>query len=259
MIGFIALAATLGLVLGQLAAGRPPAPALSSTPLPGADAVTGSLERNPIYTASPLTGECRAPDAARPAFLHAMADCMDRSWRALQATSGLSSGLPTRVFWSEPGRGACGDYPEPDAAAFYCPVNNGIYLGVDEEENAMVLTAILAHEYGHHVQHNAGIGDAAAEREVSTPDEGTTLAISRRYELQADCFAGVWFAAVRDSLPVSAEDWQEVLADFARRGDTGDERTHGTGQHGAAWLNGGFRGGRPGHCNTWTAPAADVD
>ncbi|MFC4530957.1 neutral zinc metallopeptidase [Sphaerisporangium dianthi] len=266
-LGLLALAVTLGIVLSTvLQAPSPgPAPALTSTPLPAGAVTWGSLERNLVYAADVPVDHCPAPPAddtrSRLVLFNALTDCMGRSWRAALRTAGVHLAEPTRVFWTRPGRGACGDYPG-DAAAFYCPANQGIYLGAVDDEHWMVLSAILAHEYGHHVQEVTGIMDAEAEKEYGTTGDAVIAALSRRLELQADCFAGVWFSAVRRSLPVTGKDWGIVLEDAALRGDEEDDevrlRTHGTGEHVAAWLNGGFRGGRPGHCDTWAAPAADV-
>jgi predicted metalloprotease len=261
VLGLLAFIATLIVVLSKvITPPDDPAPALASTPLK-TGVVIGSPERNSIYSAAALTGACPAPRADAPdtrlRFLNALTDCMDRSWPQPFEANGLPYRPPSRVFWTTPGRGPCGDYPG-DAAAYYCPANEGIYLGVEEGEPSIVVAALLAHEYGHHVQEIAGIADATWQQANATSDKSVIATISRRAELQADCFAGVWFTAVHDSLPVTADNWKIVLEDFSNRGDSGAERTHGTGEHTAAWLNGGFLGGRPGHCNTWTAPAADV-
>lgn len=244
-----------------------PAPAgpsvLSSSPLSSYyDAVQGSTDRNPLYATGKLQGDCPAPEAddtrSRPDFFDTVADCMDRSWHAPFASLGMDFSPPVRVFWTKPGRGPCGDYPGP-WAAYYCRGNHGIYFPRADDGDRTILTAVLAHEYGHHVQETAGIFEAA--RNASGSDEAAVLLTSRRSELQAYCFAGVWFAAVRRSFPVSPEDWEAVLMDTVKRGDPDHEgrRTHGKGENGAAWMNGGFVGGKPGHCNTWTAPAAEVD
>ncbi|MFC6083265.1 neutral zinc metallopeptidase [Sphaerisporangium aureirubrum] len=263
VLGFLAVVVTVILVGGALASPEDsPAPALSSVPQATGTVDRSSLERNPIYRARPLTATCRAPEAddteTRLALLNTMADCMDAAWHPAFTARALSFQLPTRIFWTEPGRGPCGDYPG-DAAAYYCWANHGIYLGAADDEHRMVLTAILAHEYGHHVQEISGLSDAAVDRMYHATSKDAVNAVSRRVELQADCFAGVWFGAARRSLPVTPDDWRLILDDFARRGDDDDDRTHGTGEHGAAWLNGGYLGRTPGHCVTWAAPAADVD
>ena len=50
---------------------------------------------------------------------------------------------------------------------------------------------VIAHEVGHHVQHQLGIS-AKVDEEMARSGESRANALSVRLELQADCLAGVW-------------------------------------------------------------------
>ncbi|WP_460444344.1 neutral zinc metallopeptidase, partial [Amycolatopsis magusensis] len=179
---------------------------------------------------------------------------MDAAWHPAFTARALSFQLPTRIFWTEPGRGPCGDYPG-DAAAYYCWANHGIYLGAADDEHRMVLTAILAHEYGHHVQEDAGILEYGHQLMAGSAATACDEA-SRRIELQAQCFAGAFLSAQRDSLPITSSQYRAVLADARARGDDGqpdDRRDHGSGAHYAGWVARGYTQYVLSSCNTWTA------
>ena len=64
---------------------------------------------------------------------------------------------------------------------------------------------IMFHEFGHHVQHRIGVLDAAYTRDEEQ------LQISRRVELQADCFMGMTRISVR-ATQLSAPDRDEMSA-----------------------------------------------
>ncbi|GIH76009.1 peptidase [Planobispora longispora] len=234
------------------------------------------LKRNPLYgTGVMRPTSCRAPrpstqPRAMQAYLNAVTGCLDRAWSAKFSQAGAVFLAPRRVFWARPGRGPCGSYPASGAAAYYCPSNRGMYIGLthviqqsgqtDPARNHVPYLAVLAHEYGHHVQTMAGIG-GAWWWEVSERSKAAQDAHSRRAELQAQCFSGTFIRTVRVPLGVTAARWQAVLEQDYRRGDDQNglgKRDHGNGQNFAAWLDHGWKYARPGYCNTWSAPASHV-
>jgi predicted metalloprotease len=116
----------------------------------------------------------------------------------------------------------------------------------------------MAHEYGHHVQALSGIMGWYWQ-EAARSGKAAKLALSRRLELQADCFSAVFVGSVRDSLPAPADDWRNIVNwirdNGAKAWPTND---HGKGPNQAYWLDRGFTGGGPGSCDTWNAPASRV-
>ncbi|GAB2442698.1 neutral zinc metallopeptidase [Streptosporangium sandarakinum] len=234
------------------------------------------LKRNPLYgTGVMLPTACRAPRPSTRsqdmlAYLDAVSSCLDRAWAGKFSQAGAVFQAPRRVYWSRPGRGPCGTYPAPNAAAYYCPANRGMYIGLghvieqtggrNPAGNHVPYLTVLAHEYGHHVQSMAGIG-GAWWWEVSDRSKAAQNAYSRRSELQAQCLAGVFARSVRTPLAITGSRWQEVLESEYGRGDDQNGvglRDHGSGEHFAAWIHQGWRYAKVGYCNTWVVPSSQV-
>lgn len=229
---------------------------------------------NPIYRAGalPPTGcqgrQVRQGDSrSMEQFLHATTDCLDRAWAATLPRAGLRFTPPRRVYWTQPGRSPCGDYPASGAAAFYCALNHSIYIGVDHVQEAaggmpvkwnVAYARGVAHEYAHHVQEISGILEWTRRQRLTAGSIDERDAITRRSELQAQCMAGLFMASVRNSFPVSPAQWRVAVRDSLGRGDRGGSRDHGTGEHYAAWLRTGFQRNTTAACNTWTAAPSDV-
>jgi uncharacterized protein len=230
-----------------------------------------------IYRVGPLTGyDCRgraiAPGvpSSFAAFLNATTDCLDQTWSAAFREAGVPFSPPLRVFWTQPGRSPCGDYPAPGAAAFYCPLNHAMYIGVTHAQEAAAGLPVrynvayareVAHEYGHHVQDEAGILAASHEARTRAATLAERNAVTRRSELQAQCLAGTFMAAVRPSFPVTNTQWRVALRDSYGRGDdpaAPDRRDHGSRRHYAGWLNLAFVRASTGVCDTWSASPAQV-
>lgn len=263
-LGVCAAAIVLTVVVCSLLAGsRPTVAGPTSTPSL-ADAEVRNLVSLPASL--PRYG-CAVPaieegdPASMAAFMGVLTDCLDATWRP--ATR------PDRVFWDSPGRSPCGDFPASGASAFYCPTNQGMYIGTADVVKASgyapvwqfsIYGRVLAHEYAHHVQNAAGILTAAWQLRARA-DAARANALTRRAELQAQCLAGVYFHAVRLAPPLSAELWESALEDSRARGEDAkpeEERNHGSGASYAGWLDRGFTTGTPSACDTWKVPSSEV-
>lgn len=231
---------------------------------------------SPLYRTGRLTPvNCRVPrivagdPASMKRFLDVLSDCLDKSWGRQLDKAGIPHETPKRVFWSMPGTSPCGSYPATGAAAFYCPANSTMYIGLrhvietagnEPVSNYAVYARVVAHEYGHHVQELSGIlayGYGAMEQAT----DGQRLELSRRIELQAQCFAGAFLGAERHSLPMTPQQYRAMMADVRGRGDDGlpaHKRDHGSGRHYAGWVARGYRQQDLDGCNTWIAEAEAV-
>ncbi len=76
---------------------------------------------------------------------------------------------------------------------------------------------MIAHEFGHHVQTLLGITDGLTKAERQQPSQANALSV--RFELQADCLAGIWaHGAYRRGL-LEPGDLEEGLTAAAAVGD----------------------------------------
>ncbi|MFB9686358.1 neutral zinc metallopeptidase [Amycolatopsis plumensis] len=151
---------------------------------------------------------------------------------------------------------------------FYCPSNNTIYMPMDRIEldvwgnHPGPYLSILAHEYGHHVQNLSGISEAYGnQRYDAGADSATGLELSRRMELEAQCFSGMFLGSASVSggsvdKNVYNEAWnaQDRGDDYARNG----KRDHGSARHNISWWQHGATKNRNQQCNTWLSPSGDV-
>jgi uncharacterized protein len=163
----------------------------------------------------------------------------------------------------ESGCGAAGAAMGP----FYCPEDQKVYidLGFYQELRSrfgapgdFAQAYVLAHEIGHHVQHELGI-----DRQVAEQGGGGSGALQVALELQADCLAGVWANSTQQRQLLDADDVQEAMNAAAAVGDDRIQKqatgrvnpetwTHGSSKQRMSWFTTGFRSGDPGTCDTFS-------
>jgi predicted metalloprotease len=200
-------------------------------------------------------------------FLTDVLRSVDRFWTRTLAANGLPE--PRVAFrWVPPGAReptGCGTAAD-DAAAFYCPSDDTIYVaevfasrlyegtltGLPGEQAGFGRAAgdfgvayVVAHEYGHNLQTELGLFRIARTNS------------SEPFELQADCLAGAWGRSVYaeghlgDADIAEAVDTAEAVGDF----DFTSANHHGTPEQRAdAWLT-GFRGSDPSTCGQFVPTA----
>lgn len=255
---------------------------LSGTPGPtagtggtGRPSGRAALVDNPLYSTGRLMPlPCPAPDldvhdpASMENFLNTVADCLDDAWARQFEQAGVPFEPPRRVFWSEGGRSPCRTYPST-AGAFYCRAVESIYIGTGDvvekwggNEESAVYASLLAHEYGHHVQGEAGLLEYYHDQRAAEPSRAAQNEWTRKSELQANCFAGAFLGSVEVSYPLKDGNIDAVLDDAAATADRTDapedERTHGTAENSVLWLEHGLKKQSPGACNTWSVEDESV-
>lgn len=245
------------------------------TPEPQRPSGAQALLDNPLYDTERLAPRpCPLPhvDVDEPDsmedFLDAVADCLDEVWTTQFDRADIPFEPPNRVFWSEPGTSPCRDYPSA-AGAFYCRSSTGVYIGTSDvvekwqgETNGVVYASLLAHEYAHHVQSEAGLLEYYHEQRSEEEDDAERNEWTRRSELQANCLAGAFLGSIAVSYPLGDTDVEILLEDARatadRENEEDDDRTHGTPDNSEHWTYAGYTEQHPGACNTWTAEAEQV-
>ncbi|WP_404368446.1 neutral zinc metallopeptidase [Sphingomonas sp. MMS24-J45] len=201
-----------------------------------------------------------ASNAACNAFSSA-----DQTWKQLL---GPRFEAPKLVFYGGSGRSGCGA-AQSAMGPFYCPRDQGIYLDTsffDELANRFGAKGdfaqyyVIAHEFGHHIQHLTGTADQVAQiQQRGSEVEGNRASV--KLELQADCYAGVWAAQNRNRLdPGDIEEGmtaaQAIGDDTLQKESQGrvvpDSFTHGTSAQRMAWLRKGLETGDPNQCDTFS-------
>lgn len=202
-------------------------------------------------------------------FFRSALPCLDAAWAPVMKAAGLPFFSPKLAF--PPGTSfatPCGTMTIGHIVAFYCSTDNTLYVpfaGLQTElygAHPGVYLALFAHEYGHHVQAMAGIMDAygqaryAKDKGDVNSDAGWEL--SRRLELEAQCFSGMFLAATSGRGDVDGNITQEAQNSQDRGDHNGPPLDHGTDAHAQGWWNQGFQRNSLAQCDTWLSSTADV-
>jgi hypothetical protein len=222
------------------------------------------LPQAPEPTGSPPSSQ----GASHNAFLREVFEDAEALWQQEFDDAGLTYRPARLTIFSQQVHTACGTRPA-GVGPFYCPASFGVYLdptffaalsrAVGVRLGDFAQAYVVAHEVGHHVQTLLGL---TRQRAVANQqDPAGANARSVRFELQADCLAGVWMHSAYRRGDVTDADLNEALTAAAVVGDdfianaTGGARppedwTHGSAAQRQHWLKTGFEGGRPDSCDT---------
>lgn len=171
------------------------------------------------------------------------------------------------VLFTDSTRSACG-VGEAAMGPFYCPndekvyIDLGFYAALEKKlgaEGDFAQAYVIAHEIGHHVQHQLGLDAKMRQRERQDPDSANQLSIA--HELQADCFAGVWAHSTKNRGLLESGDIEEGLNAASAVGDDRIQKkstgrvnpetwTHGSAAQRMEWFKRGLEGGKPEACDT---------
>jgi predicted metalloprotease len=240
----------------------------TATATPTPQVASPDLQRLP-EAPPPAGSPPSSQGSARSAFLHAVFADIEALWQREFHRAGLTYHPARLTVFSQHVHTACGTQPA-DVGPFYCPASFGVYLdplffaalshhaGVRLGDVAQAY--VVAHEVGHHVQTLLGITRQMAA--IDQQDPAGANGRSVRFELQADCFAGVWMHSVYHRGQLTDADLQDalnaaaVVGDDFQRNAAGQTRpredwTHGSSAQRQRWLTTGFEEGRPDACDTF--------
>ena len=154
----------------------------------------------------------------------------------------------------------------------YCSGNRTVFIGTEAAEQQMVkfgphggagIAFLVGHEIGHHIQNMHGRFHFLRRAIRSSPDNAADAV--RRFELEADCLAGMWIHASK-AWSNSSRFKTDIMAALKTIGDenfggrsTGDRKTplavHGTSEQRGRWFMRGLESGDMRACNTFRTPS----
>lgn len=234
---------------------------------------TDWLLNNPIYgseisvpvrcDATPIDLR-NASRAELETHFNELTGCLMRVFAPALEDAGYQAVRPSVTIYSSEVQTRCGTMPRQNAA--YCAADQQVYYAADLpdivptqlQDVNYVVESVIAHEFGHSIQARSGvlISEAAWEQNSSEP---VANELSRRLEVQADCWAGQFINSVGLSVGVDADGVQRLSQLFYSIGDdqmTGDpnvEGNHGHGDSRRNWFLDGTTSTQMGTCNAFAA------
>lgn len=217
---------------------------------------------------APMTAEDSAREEPEVQFVSYVLDNNDSTWASIFEKANEPYHAPKLVLFRNSTESGCGS-AQSAMGPFYCSVDEKLYidLGFYDELKTKFGAAgdfaqayVLAHEFGHHIQHLAGTDAQVRQLQSANPDRGNELSV--RMELQADCYAGVWAHSTAQQNILDQGDVAEamnaaasvgddrILAQAGRRVNV-DAFTHGSAAQRQEWFNRGYQSGDVRSCNTF--------
>ncbi|MCZ2847150.1 KPN_02809 family neutral zinc metallopeptidase [Modestobacter sp. VKM Ac-2978] len=241
----------------------------------GLASTLGGLSGGQTADNSELAANCRTGADANASVECALVADIESIQDHWGATLGPDYRPADTVFFAGSVQTGCGGATS-GSGPFYCPADEQVYIDLSFFDDlqtrfgaaggAFVNAYVLAHEYGHHVQHLLGTNRLVTPGETG-PASGTV-----RLELQADCYAGTW-ANRAESVPddsgapliadITDDDIDRALDTAGRIGDDfiqtelgggtvdQDAFTHGSSEQRRQWFSTGYATGDPAQCDTF--------
>jgi predicted metalloprotease len=198
-------------------------------------------------------------------FVSAVVGYTEDTWSAIFSEGGATYRPPKVVLYTQAVESACG-FGQAAMGPFYCPGDEKVYLDLSffqelrdrfRAPGDFAQAYVIAHEVGHHVQHQLNLtGRVNSNRD------------SVKVELQADCLAGVWAHRTEQAQQAQARsfldpgDLEEALQAASMIGDdklqmrsqgyvVPESFTHGSAEQRMRSFKQGFSSGTVGACNTF--------
>ena len=260
----------------------PPPPDVNPPPLPVPDdeaAAKLAMTNNKLYDQKvPQPIRCDVPEidvvnadnATLKRHMEDVVGCLMRTWIVPMEAAGFKMPRPSVTIYETPITTKCGKLPLPNAV--YCGADQQVYYSknlptivpTQLRGSRFVVESVVAHASGHASQARTAILISSLYFEKNAPSKAASNDLSRRTELQADCFDGMFLRAVAQSAGMSQQELTNVIALFEA---IGDDRLSGKadidGGHGLAqsrryWGEMGLASTAIRACNTYGADAGTV-
>lgn len=232
---------------------------------------TAMLQAIPTDTAvqnGPSATECRTGADANQrddCRIVGFVDSVQKYWSDEFARTGKQYAPAKTVLFSGYAQSACGT-AQTAMGPFYCPEDQKVYIDttffqdlrskLGAQAGPFAQGYVVAHEYGHHVQHVLG--------GLSSSTRTGAQSQSVRTELQADCYAGVWAknasdtgyletptqAQIADALDAAAAVGDDRIQQQTQGRVAPDSFTHGSSAQRQKWFTTGYQTGDPARCDT---------
>ena len=202
-------------------------------------------------------------------YTRSLLNCMVKAFAKPLAAEGFVLTAPKIKVYKASIKSPCGRFDQKGAPAYYCSANRTIYWPATRDDGREAYTfarlgyvALAAHEFGHHLQYVTGMVNEYGQRYGAAKSRSARYLLSRRLELQAQCFEGVFLQTVARSLRLNAADRDELRMWHNYTGDEDPPASrrpdHGSSAAQIRWLNRGLDSQDFGRCNTWSAPRSAV-
>lgn len=233
-------------LLGILSGGGGPAPQVQNAPAPPAN------DRMAQFVSTVL------------------ADTED-VWKQQFQQGGANYVEPKLVLFRGSVRTACGA-GQAAMGPFYCPADQKVYIDLSFYETLksrmgapgdFAQAYVIAHEVGHHVQHQLGITDKVERARAGRAGNANDLSV--RLELQADCFAGLWGhhaqnqrqileqGDIEEAMNAASKIGDDALQQASGRAVVPESFTHGSSEQRQRWFMTGLKTGSVKACDTFSA------
>lgn len=237
---------------------------------------------NPLTLLGMMTGGEPAPQVqnapAPPAndrmaqFVSTVLADTEDVWKVQFQQGGATYVEPKLVLFRGAVRTACGA-GQAAMGPFYCPADQKVYIDLSFYETMksrmgapgdFAQAYVIAHEVGHHVQHQLGITERV-EQARAGGNRARANEMSVRLELQADCFAGVWGhhaqnqrqvleqGDIEEAMNAASKIGDDALQQAAGRAVVPESFTHGTSEQRQRWFMTGLKTGSVKSCDTFSA------
>ena len=224
-----------------------------------------------LPTTSNAVVERRGVTAAQDelmSFVSFVFDDAQNVWEQKLGSQGKTYEPAKLVLFEDQTLSGCG-YGSSAVGPFYCPADERVYLDLGffrELERRFgapgdfAQAYVIAHEVAHHVQTLLGSGQRGLDGTRRRSDSRSAESV--KFELQADCLAGVWANASQSRDLLEHGDLEEALGAASAIGDDRLQRqangrvnpetfTHGSASQRAHWFRRGFASGRLDACDTY--------